>query len=263
MSPASAARVTDIFRFPVKGLGADPLDQVSLSAGETLPLDRAYAVENGPGRFDPENPEHLPKVAFLMLMRNERLAALETRFEEDGHVLTILRNDRQVAKGSLVTPIGRQLIEQFLAGYMGSDLRGAPRIVCAPGHSFTDMSEKCVHIVNLASLRELERALGKPVDPLRFRANFYVELHEPWIEFAWLGQELGLGDARLNVFERTGRCEATAVDPKSGARNMAITAALTRTWGHDDFGVYAKVTAPGRVSRGSSIEFGKKGKLPF
>ena len=37
------------------------------------------------------------------------------------------------------------------------------------------MAAKCVHIVNLASVRELERGLGRPVDPLRFRANLYLE----------------------------------------------------------------------------------------
>ena len=41
-----------------------------------MPFDRAYAIENGPGRFDPEHPAHLPKINFLMLMRNERLATL-------------------------------------------------------------------------------------------------------------------------------------------------------------------------------------------
>ena len=58
---------------------------------------------------------------------------------------------------------------------MKAELRGAPKIVHAPGHSFSDVAAKCVHIVNLASVRELERMLGRPVDPLRFRANLYLE----------------------------------------------------------------------------------------
>ncbi len=47
-----------------------------------MPFDRAWAIENGPGRFDPAAPKHLPKASFLMLMRNERLAALDCRFDE-------------------------------------------------------------------------------------------------------------------------------------------------------------------------------------
>ena len=42
-----------LYRYPVKGLTPEPLERVRLTAGETLPFDRAYAIENGPGRFDP------------------------------------------------------------------------------------------------------------------------------------------------------------------------------------------------------------------
>ena len=75
--------VQAIQRYPVKGLTAEPLERVSLTPGETLPFDRAYAIENGPGRFDPQAPRHLPKITFLMLMRDERLATLRSRFEDD------------------------------------------------------------------------------------------------------------------------------------------------------------------------------------
>ena len=98
-----------------------------------------------------------------------------------------------MARGQLSTPIGRQLIEQFIAAYMAKELRGAPKIVRAPGHSFSDVAAKCVHIVNLASVRELERVIGRPVDPLRFRANLYLEGLPPWAEFKWLDKEIGIG----------------------------------------------------------------------
>ena len=58
------------------------------------------------------------------------------------------------------------------------------------GHSFSDVAAKCLHIVNLASVRELERTLGRPVDPLRFRANLYLEGMEPWAEFDWLDTQI-------------------------------------------------------------------------
>ena len=116
------------------------------------------------------------------------------------------------------------------------------------------MAAKCVHIVNLASVRELERALGRPVDPLRFRANLYLEGLQPWAEFGWIGQGgCGIGPARLAVFARTQRCEATNVDPATGARDMAIPANLQRTWGHQDFGIYAKVVTGGEIATGTSV----------
>ncbi len=68
-----------------------------------------------------------------------------------------------MVKGDLSTKAGRALIEQFFAAYMKDGLRGPPRIVDAPGHSFSDVAAKCLHIINLASLRELERVDGTHV----------------------------------------------------------------------------------------------------
>jgi uncharacterized protein YcbX len=248
MSQMDQAHITGLYRYPVKGLSPQTLARVTLTKGETLPFDRAYAIENGPGRFDPEVPKHLPKVAFLMLMRDERLATLKTEFDEDSETLTILRNGRQVARGQLTTALGRQLIEQFMAAYMKEELRGAPRLVQAPGHSFSDMAAKCVHLVNMASVREVERTTGRAVDPLRFRANIFFEGAPPWAELGWIGKTIAAGQAKLDVFKTTTRCEATNVDPATGARDMAIPAHLQRTWGHQDFGIYAKVAEGGEIS---------------
>jgi uncharacterized protein YcbX len=250
---ASAGRVSALYRYPVKGLTPERLERVQLSPGEALPFDRAWAIENGPGRFDPDAPRHLPKINFLMLMRDERLATLRSRFDEATLTLTIARGGKPVVSGRLDTPLGRRLIEQFFAAYMKAELRGAPRIVHASGHSFSDVAAKCVHIVNLASVRELERALGRKVDPLRFRANVYVDGLAPWAELQWLDREIGIGPVRLRAFARTTRCEATNVDPETGARDMAIPATLMRTWGHQDFGIYATVVAGGTVGVGDAV----------
>jgi uncharacterized protein YcbX len=246
-------QVSSLYRYPVKGLSPEPMQTVSLKPGETVPFDRAYAIENGGGRFDPSAPRYLPKVNFLMLMRDERLATLQTRFDDATETLTVMRDGKQVARGQLSTPLGRQLIEQFFAAYMKAELRGAPKVVHADGHSFSDVSAKCLHIVNLASLRELEKVVGRPVDPLRFRANIYLDGLPPWSEFSWENKEIGLGPVRLKVFARTQRCEATNVDPANGARDMAIPAQLTRAWGHQDFGIYAKVIAGGDLTVGDTV----------
>jgi uncharacterized protein YcbX len=246
--------IASLYRYPVKGMSPERLPRVTLQVGETMPFDRAFAIENGPGRFDPEHPRHLAKINFLMLMRDERLATLHTIFDDTSQVLTIFRDGRQVARGNLSTPIGRQLIEQFLAAYMKGSLRGAPKIVAAPGHSFSDVPAKCLHIVNLSSVRDLERVIGKPIDPLRFRPNLVVDGLPAWEEFRWLEKTLSAGSAKLTVFHRTQRCEATNVDPQTGVRDMALPSELQRAWGHSDFGVYAKVSEAGELADGSQID---------
>lgn len=253
MTESRSGKVRAIFRYPVKGLAAEALDRVTAEAGESLPFDRAWAIENGPGRFDPAQPKHLPKIHFLMLMRNERLAALETRFDEASQTLTILRAGKQVARGDLTTKIGRTMLEQFLAAYMKDDLRGAPRIVSAPGHTFSDMAARCLHLVSLASLAELESAARRSLDPLRFRPNLVLEGTKAWEEFGWIDRDVAIGDVRVHVFARTTRCAATNVDPATGARDTALPAVLERTWGHADFGVYARVVEGGTIAIGDPV----------
>jgi MOSC domain-containing protein len=246
--------VKALYRYPVKGLNGEPLALTALTPGATVPCDRLYAIENGSGRFDANAPRHLPKIHFLMLMRNERLATLGSTFAEDTHTLTLLRDGKPVARGGLKTTIGRRLIEQFLAAYMQSELRGPPKIVQADGHSFSDVAAKCLHIVNLASVRELARTLGRPINPLRFRANLYLEGLPAWVERDWLKAQIEVGpQVRLAPFASTTRCEATNVDPDTGARDLAIPAHLQRTWGHAEFGIYARVVAGGELSPGMRV----------
>lgn len=242
------AELVSIQRYPVKGLSPDALDQVRLEAGEALPFDRAWAIENGRSGFDPEHPQHLPKIKFLMLMKNERLAALDTVFDEATRTLEIRRHGRRVAGGRLDDPLGRQLVEQFFASYMGEEeLRGAPKVLSAADFSFSDHPAKVVSILNEASIRDLERLTHAPVDPVRFRANFLVRGLGAWEEFDLVGREVRLGEARLRVTERIQRCAATNVDPQTGARDMQIPRLIDRNFGHQDFGVYAEVVEGGVV----------------
>jgi uncharacterized protein YcbX len=248
-------RITAIYRYPVKGLSPERLGRVELAPGQTLPADRRFAIENGPSGFDPAAPAYFPKQRFLMLMRNERLASLATRFDETTHTLVIAHGGREVARGDLATDAGRAAIEGFFTAFCAADLRGPPKILEAPGHSFSDVARKVVSIINLASVAELEQAIGARVDPLRFRANLYVAGWPAWREFELLDQALTVGEsARVRVVKRIVRCAATNVDPRTGARDLAIPETLLRQFGHADCGIYAEVIAGGTIAIGDSVD---------
>ena len=249
------AHITGIYRYPVKGLSPEAMAAVALIPGQTLPADRAYAIENGPAGFDPTAPAYFPKQRFLMLMKNERLATLATSFDDATHVLNVRHDGQRAAQGDLRTGVGRAAIEQFFARFCAADLRGPPRILHAPGHSFSNVARKVVSIINLASVAALAHAIGAPVDPLRFRGNLYVDGWRPWEEFELLDQELVAGTAvRLKVVKRIVRCAATNVDPRTGIRDLAIPETLMRRFGHGDCGVYAEVTTGGALSVGDRID---------
>lgn len=251
-TPAPAS-VADIYRYPVKGLTPEPLADVALTPGEPLPSDRRYAIENGPIGFDPAAPRHFPKSQFLMLMRNERLAELRSHYDDASHTLTIRQDGADAARADLRTPEGRSAIEAFFAANFADELRGPPKVLSADGHSFSDVGRNVVSIINLASVEDLAKVIGRPVHPLRFRGNLHVTGWPAWHEFELMDRVLAIGEARLKVVKRIKRCAATNVDPDSAARDMTIPATLLQTYGHPDCGIYAEVIAGGRIAAGDRI----------
>jgi uncharacterized protein len=248
------ASLRAIYRYPVKGLSPQSLEHSRLAVGQTIPADRLYAIENGPCGFDPAAPAYFPKQRFLMLMRNERLAALRTDYNEANHTLTIEWEGRQAARGDLRSKDGRLAIEAFFRRFMPKELRGPPKLLHGEDHSFSDVARKVVSIINLASVAAVEDAAGAPVNPLRFRGNLYVAGWPAWREFDLLGLELTIGqNARLKVVKRIQRCAATDVDPETGIRNLTIPRTLLENFDHTDCGVYAEVIAAGDICVGDLI----------
>ena len=252
--PHDTPTIEAIYRYPVKGLSAQPLARATLSPGKTIPADRLYAIENGPSGFDPAAPAYFPKIRFLMLMRNERLASLRTDYDEISHTLTIEHEGHVAARGDLRTKEGRLAIEAFFRRFMPNELRGPPKVLHGQDHSFSDVAKKVVSIINLASVAEIETAIGAPVDPVRFRGNLYVRGWPAWREFDLLGGEIAIGNARVKVVKRIQRCAATEVDPATGIRDLPVPRTLMDNFGHADCGIYAEVIAGGDIAAGDKIQ---------
>lgn len=247
-------RVEHIYRYPVKGLTAEAMEEVALSPGQCLPHDRRFALAQGDAPFDPASPAWLQKRHFGCLMANARLALLHSAFDPRSGQLAIRPPDGPPLMADTRSEEGRALIAAFLTRFLGEEARGEPRFVEAPGHNFTDVAAKCVSIIGLSSLHALESVAGRRLDPLRFRANIYVSGGRPWAEFGLLGQEIQLGGARLRVFKRIIRCAATEVNPETADRDAEPPRWLRRHFGHADLGVYAEVLEGGRVAVGDALE---------
>ncbi len=254
-----APHLISITRFAVKGLTGEPLPQAALAAGRGLQDDRRYALALAETRIDPENPKPLPKTMFVVLMRHARLAALSSRYDTDSTELQLSTGGRDLGRGRLDSAAGRAAIEAAIAGFMGEALTGPPRLVEQPGHRFTDVSVvspemmEAVSLINLASVRAFEAALGRPVDPRRFRGNLLVDGLEPWAELDWVGRPVRIGGVTFEGVLRTRRCAATEVNPDTAERDIRLPAELMRRYGHGDMGIYLSVTGAGTIAAGDRL----------
>ena len=252
-TPHEPPHIHALYRYPIKGLSPERMDTTVLSPGEVIAGDRAYALENGSADFDPQNPRHFPKSKFIMLMKHESLARLNTQYDADTHIVKILAPGGESLEAHLKSVEGRRALETFIQDFMPEKLRGIPKLVYSQGHSFSDVPQKYVSIINLASLRDLEEKAQLKLHPLRFRANIYLEGLDPWVEMEWLNKRLGSGHVSLEIAKTTVRCPATQVNPETAARDIDVPKLLRDHYGHQILGVYAHIVSGGTIAPGDAI----------
>lgn len=245
--------VAALFRHPIKGFTPEPLSRAQLTAGEPFPGDRLYAVETQPTGFDIEAPAYIPKTKFAVLAAHPALARIRTRCDDDGRKVRAEAPDGSAIDAELDDAAGREAFASWLHGQMGGDPELQLRVLASgASHRFLDHPLGQVSVVNLASVRDLGDRLGVELDPLRFRANVYVEGWPAWAENDLVGSEFMLGWARARVFQPIVRCAATHANPSNGEADLDLCRALFEAYGHMFCGVYVHVTSPGMVSPGDA-----------
>ena len=244
------ADIAALFRHPIKGFTPEKLNHAALVRGGAFPGDRLYAVEDGPCGFDPAAPAWITKQRFTVLAKIEQVALAHTAFDDATGVLTATADGAPDFAGDLSQSAGKDAFAAWLTALLGEAADGPLRVIDGLGHRFLDHPLGHVSIINLASLRDLEQNLGRSVDPLRFRANLYVDGWPAWAENDWAGRKVRLGEVETTVFRPIVRCAAPGVDPTTAVRDMDIPAELHRLYGHVLCGIYVQVDAGGTVRMG-------------
>ncbi|MHC8508912.1 MAG: MOSC domain-containing protein [Rhodospirillales bacterium] len=250
--------VSALHRYPVKGLAGENLASVKLAPGAAVAGDRRFGLMINEAEGAAPRAEWTGWRSFAVLKTHTLPALLEARFDETSGVLTVLCEGRAAAQGNPSDPAGRAALEDFFAGFMKDELKGArPALVEASGVHFSDNGADQVSIINLASVRDLARTAGADIDVRRMRGNIIIDgaapWAAPWAEREWIGREITIGPARLRVEDHIGRCAAVGVNPDTAKRDMNLVKALQHEFGHTDCGVYATVTAAGEITPGDEV----------
>lgn len=245
--------------YPIKGLSAQTLDKVPLTAGEGLPLDRAFGLARHDSGFDPENPKPLPKGRFVVLARDAALATLDTHFDAETQTLAVTHQG-ETHSFDITDAMARDVLAQLLADHVGLPRDELPSLQSAAPHRFTDVSVvspemmNAVSLVNIDSVAAFSADLGQHIAPDRFRANILFTGMPAFAEFDLMDKTLQIGDVQLKVVQRTRRCPATEVNLDTGVRDVDVPAKLRALYGHSDMGVYAHVTQGGTIRPGDTLK---------
>ncbi len=245
--------ITGLYKYPVKGLSPQPIETVRVRAGQPFPFDRVFALARPGTAMNVGEPKWAKKGLFVMLMLDEGLARVRTRLDEATLQLTVLDGERPVLAADLADANGRARVEAFFHR-LAPSLAAPPTLVRARDGHFMDKPDNVVSLINLATVRSLEALWGFSIDPLRFRANIYIDGAAPWEEFDWIGNDIRLGEAVFWVDRRNGRCGATNVNPATGRRDRDIPASLRKAFGHKDLGVYLVARTDADLSVGDTLQ---------
>lgn len=245
-------QITGIYRYPIKGLSPQPLPEIALDAGKPFPFDRLFALARPGADIDANEPKWCKKGHFVMLMLDAALASVQTDLDIETLQFKITQGGALRLSADLNSAEGRAAVESFFSDQL-LQLNAPARLVRARDGHFMDKPDNVVSLINLATVRAVEKRWGCMIDPLRFRANFYIDGVAPWAEFGWLGGEVRLGAAVLRADRRNGRCNATNVNPRTGERDLQIPQTLRHDYGHKDLGIYLMVEQGGSVAVGDTL----------
>lgn len=249
-------RIASLHRYPVKGFTPERVSSAELIAGGYFPGDRLFAVENGPSGFDPSAAAFVPKTRLTVLAQIPKLALARTSYDQRTGVLSVQSERMAAFIDDLRSDQGKAAFAAWLAEFLDrDDRRGELKVLTAPPHRFTDNPRGFISVVNLHSVRDLESRLGRPINPLRFRANVYVEGWPAWSELDLAPDApVKIGYAATTLVKFIKRCIATHVNPETGERDVEIVAALRDLYGHPYCGIYLDVAAGACINEGDPAE---------
>jgi MOSC domain-containing protein len=238
--PVEIGHVEAIFRYPVKSMGGEPLDEANLG-WHGLEGDRRMAFRRLDDRseFPWLSASKLPDLLrFAPRRENGAQGVLPTHIRTpDGEALPVFSEE-------LDAEVGRRY--------------GAPVQMMQLKHGIFD--EASISVIALDTVHEISRLAAQSPDIRRFRPNVVVRALRalPFQEDAWVGGVLSFGEGdnapAVTVTLRDLRCSMLNLDPDSARPAPEMLKTVVRV--HENTaGVYGTVTRIGRLQVGQTIFF--------
>lgn len=257
-------RLSQITRYPVKGFTPDTIERCELAPGRGLPFDRAAGFTSGNLPDPPRKGGWVRARTFLQLTAYPELARFRSAFDEASRTITLTAPDGATARARLGHPDSFAEANALIRRHFAPGPHGAPELhEQAPDRGHWDFTDTVLSLCNLATVRAVEAAAGRPLDPLRFRANLHIEGLDAWREFGLVGHRLRVGGAELEIMRPVMRCAATSANPMNGEVDIDVPELLRRSFGHQFLAVYARVVSGGPIGRGDPVtDLGASGRDP-
>ena len=221
-------RVVGLWRYPVKSMAGEALTEADVS-WHGFAGDRRWA-------FIRDGVTH-SGFPWLTLRQREDMSHYQPSFVEPA------RPDK--SRTVVRTPSGA--VFDVADPALGAELGPSGARVIKQDRGVFDTFP--LSLITTQTIARLGETLGAELDVRRFRPNVLVQAADeaPFPEDAWVGRVLRIGDLRMRIDKRDGRCVVITIDPETTERNPEILRAVARDR-QGCLGVYGSTVAPGRVA---------------
>jgi uncharacterized protein len=242
-------RLAQINRHPIKSHGRERLSGVTLAVDQALPWDRHWAVAHEAAKLVPGWNEC---ANFARGAKAPGLMSISARLNEESGRVTLTAPGKSDLTFHPDLTADLPMFLDWVLDLNPAD-RAQPVQIVTAGRGMTDTDYASVSILNLASNTALGAEMGVDLAPERWRANLWLDGLPPWAERAWLGRQVQIGEAVLQVTEHIVRCRATMANPATGLIDADTLTALNTGHGHQEMGLYARVVQGGVIAQSDAV----------
>jgi len=220
--------LSSLYRFPLKSAAGESLQRCASDSLGLLGDRRWMVVAAGTGRFLTQRV--LPRMALLQA-HWQGDTALKLAAPGMPELLVRVPDDKamrcvQVWSANPVVPDADETAAAWLSDFLGQ----ACRLVYLPEDDgiqvdldYARLGERTAFsdgfpflLIGQASLDDLARRVGRPLEMLRFRPNLVVSGAEPYAEDGW--KRIRIGQLTFRVVKPCSRCVIPTLDPATGER---------------------------------------------
>ena len=229
----TVGRVVGLWRYPVKSMGAEALEEAQVS-WHGLVGDRRWAFI----RPDVEQ-SGFPWLTLRNRADMNHYRPFFTDPDQPDHSPTMVESPSGVRFEVTDPALGAEL------------LPGGARVIRQSRGVFDTFP---LSLITTQTIDRLGELTDSQLDVLQFRPNILVEssTEQPFLEDEWVGCELHIGGMRMRVDKRDGRCAVITIDPETLERNPAILRKVVEER-QGCLGVYGTVVQPGTISIGDVV----------
>ena len=199
--------IEKLYYSPVKSLSFINSKNLTVKRNIGIKNDRIFAFTRLIGKDESVIYEKYPKrrnLNFFLTLRNSPFLN-KYNFEFKHNELSLFLNKKLINK---ITLDNKDNLKIFSNDLMSREklITNTPYLIHNEDFPFFDtMPYNSISLININSIKDLEKKINRKIEFERFRANVYIKNIEPWFEFGWINKKILIDDCLFKVVKKISR----------------------------------------------------------